>query len=331
MDIDLIRELKLASKRYEFWPGAMRPIEFENLQQQSAKEREETYTRLGESHRGYVEQMERTNRCGPIFDGLDALHVPIFFGSPWKNRFKKCSDYVKAAKTVWIESPGSWHCRRQWTTFFDKHADEIRKVWMTNRELRLLRRLPNPFQLYRGYNKPRGKMGLSWSIDKKAAARIPFNPQLPGKENPWVITAVAKREHVLAYLTERGEKEIIIHPKNILRIVREEPVPKFVRALERHKLQFANGLCTQPPKTLTKKLLLSLSEGSFVVSEWFSNIRSIFAEKLGPSETREDAWRRAVRAKAAGRQCQILSAESEFSRAKYHGPTLVGLPTKSGL
>jgi hypothetical protein len=189
---------------------------------------------------------------------------------------------------------------------------------MTNREKRFLRRLPSPFKLYRGYNKPRGKMGLSWSVDKKAAARIPFNPQLPGEENPWVITAVANPEHVLAYLTGRGEQEIVIHPKNILRIVQEEPVPKFVPALERHKLQFANGLCTKPPKTLTKKLLFSLPEGSFVVSEWFSPPRSIFAEKLGPSETREEAWRRAVQADAAGRQCQILLTELGFSRAKYH-------------
>ena len=112
---------------------------------------------------------------------------------------------------------------------------------MTNRERRFLRRLPKPFELFRGYNKPRGKMGLSWSVDKKAAARIPFNPQIPGKQNPWVITAVASPEHVLAYLTERGEKEIVIHPKNILRIVREEPVPKFVPALERHTLQFATA------------------------------------------------------------------------------------------
>ena len=330
MDPELKLELALASKRYGFWPGAMTPNELDHLPQRSAKEREETHARLGETHQGYVEEIERTNRCGPMFIALDALHVRIFFDSPWKNRFKKCSDYVEAAKTVWIESPGSWYYRRKWTAFFEKHADEVRKVWMTNRELRFLRRLPNPFRLYRGYNKPKGKMGLSWTADKKVAARIPFNPQLPGEENPWVITAVANPEHVLAYLTGRGEKEIVIHPKNIRRIVQEEPVPKFVPALERHKLQFAEGLCTQPAKTLTKKLLFSLPEGSFVVSEWFSSRRSIFAEKLGPSGTREEAWRRAVQANAAGRQCQIVSTELEFGKAKIHWPTLVGLSTEAG-
>jgi len=120
MNTELILELQLASKHHGFWLGAMRPIDFQVLQQQSAEEREETYARLGETHRGYVEQMERTNRCGPIFAALDALHVPIFFDSPWKNRFKKCSDYVEAAKTVWIDSPGSWHYRRQWTAFFQR-------------------------------------------------------------------------------------------------------------------------------------------------------------------------------------------------------------------
>ncbi len=331
MDAELVLELNLASRRYGFWPDAIPPIDFHLLQQQrSAKAREETYARLGERHRGYVEQIERTNRCGPIINALAAVQVPIFFDSRWKNRFKQCSDYVEAAKTVWIQSPGSWHYRRQWTAFFEKHAAEVRKVWMTDRELRFLRRLPKPFKLYRGYNKPSGKLGLSWSVDKKAAARIPFNPRLPGKQNPWVITAVANPEQVLAYLTERGEKEIVIHPKNILRILQEEPVPEFVPALERHQLQFSHGLCTHPPKTLTKKLLFSLPEGGFIVSEWFSSRRSAFAEKLGPSETRGRAWRRAVQAKAAGRQCQIVSTESEFSRAKHHAPTLAGLSTEAG-
>ena len=68
---------------------------------------------------------------------------------------------------------------------------------------------------------------------------------------------------------------------------------------------------------LTKKLLLSLPNGAFVVSNCFAGPQSVFAEQLGPAETRLETWRRAVKARAAGRMCQVVWTESEFIKASF--------------
>ena len=68
---------------------------------------------------------------------------------------------------------------------------------------------------------------------------------------------------------------------------------------------------------LTKKLLFSLPKGAFVVSTCFRSPQSIFAEQIGPDETRSEAWRRAVEAGAAGRLCQVVWTESDFIKASF--------------
>src|ERR1044071_68070 len=68
---------------------------------------------------------------------------------------------------------------------------------------------------------------------------------------------------------------------------------------------------------LTKRLLLSLPSGAFVVSNCFQSPRSIFAEQLGSDETRLEAWRRGVEGGAAGRLCQVVWTESDFIKASF--------------
>ena len=72
----------------------------------------------------------------------------------------------------------------------------------------------------------------------------------------------------------------------------------------------------------TRKLLLSLPAGVFVVSNIYPNGRGAFAEKIGSPETRPAAWERAVAAGASQRLCQILSSEDEFIKAKSAAPGL---------
>jgi hypothetical protein len=71
---------------------------------------------------------------------------------------------------------------------------------------------------------------------------------------------------------------------------------------------------------LTRKLILELPSGAFVVSNCYSNLRSVFAEKMGPPATRLAAWNRAVAAGAAQRLCQVLWNEEEFITASSPNP-----------
>ena len=94
---------------------------------------------------------------------------------------------------------------------------------MNAEDFSVLHTFPKPFTLYRGYNKPLGKMGFSWSLDKAVAASIPTHP-VHGIGNPWIITATANPENVIVYRDERLEREVIIDPKKILRVLVEEPL-----------------------------------------------------------------------------------------------------------
>lgn len=66
---------------------------------------------------------------------------------------------------------------------------------------------------------------------------------------------------------------------------------------------------------LTRKFLLSLPTGAYVVSNLYPNGRSAFAEQLGDGRNRMNSWNRAVAADAAQRLCQVVWTEEEFNKA----------------
>jgi hypothetical protein len=239
---ELEKELWRASKQYGFWRGALTIMDRFNLRREEGKEREQTYARWAETERTLLRCMEETNECSHIVLGFGKhISAAVFFDSPWKRRLESCSDCVRVAADVWSMSETSWDYRHKWLSFFDRNRDEVRKTWMTTKELRCLGRLPKPFELYRGYNKPQGKMGLSWTRDKNVAARIPLHPSRGIESTPCVITAIADPQDVIAYLTDRQEEEIIINPRNI-NFLKEEPAQEpLPQAPERHKIELKHS------------------------------------------------------------------------------------------
>lgn len=63
-------------------------------------------------------------------------------------------------------------------------------------------------------------------------------------------------------------------------------------------------------KPLTKKLLLSLPKGSYLISN--VGAPPIFAEKLPPMNARDHLWKRLQKLGAAGRLCDVAWTEKEF-------------------
>jgi len=223
MNWELEKELYEAGKRYKYWPYAIETFEYNiSLPCITAEKRQEFYAQKAELQREALRYFEETKHCGSFvsFFGTQCSTL-IFFNSPWKRRLKACSDYVRAAAGVWNMADTSWAYRRQWLSFFNRHKEEVRKSWMTEKELSVLHSLSKPFTLYRGYNKPHAKMGLSWTLDIRVAAKSPHF-RAHGKANPWIIAAIANPEDVIAYLDGRQEREIIIDPKRILKIIRQE-------------------------------------------------------------------------------------------------------------
>ena len=74
------------------------------------------------------------------------------------------------------------------------------------------------------------------------------------------------------------------------------------------------GTLMPKPLRLTKRLVLILPLGSYVVSRRAVNGRAVFAERLG--KTRERAWRRAVEVRAAGRSCYLAWSPPQFDEER---------------
>ena len=64
---------------------------------------------------------------------------------------------------------------------------------------------------------------------------------------------------------------------------------------------------------LTKKYLMSLPEGFYLVSNIFENIMlASFAEKVAPLNLRKDQWNRIVNADVHQRVCHVFETEEEY-------------------
>ncbi|MHA3774471.1 hypothetical protein ACXR0O_23350 [Verrucomicrobiota bacterium sgz303538] len=63
---------------------------------------------------------------------------------------------------------------------------------------------------------------------------------------------------------------------------------------------------------LTKKFLDALPEGACVVSNLCGGDEEIFAERVGPPESRETIWKRAVLAGANNRLCRVVWTQGDF-------------------
>lgn len=76
--------------------------------------------------------------------------------------------------------------------------------------------------VYRGTQK-KEEVGIEWSLRCDVAEWFARRWVRPTTQS-WVTTAKVKGEHVLAYLTSRAEEEIIVNPKHV-EIVKREQLP----------------------------------------------------------------------------------------------------------
>lgn len=72
---------------------------------------------------------------------------------------------------------------------------------------------------------------------------------------------------------------------------------------------------------LTKRLIFLLPSGAYIVSRCATNGRAKFAEQMG--DYRDDAWRRAVEAMAAGRSCHLAWSVPQFEEERCLWPNVV--------
>lgn len=163
---------------------------------------------------GYVFAHERGYRMGKLADLVN------------ENTFEEDGEFPRLSVKFWQLAAAVW---------VDAEFDEDDPCWtglidcgipnrwaMTDsKDRRKLRAMPEMIRVYRGvqaFNEggalEYAHSGWSWTLDPKTA-RFFARRWLQGHSNPFVISALVPKAMVKAYLTGRGEAEVLIRPGEV--------------------------------------------------------------------------------------------------------------------
>lgn len=114
--------------------------------------------------------------------------------------------FCALCKNIWID--GEPQCISEHLDFWEKvFRSQAGYHWMTPKELDFLDRLPANIEVWRGEV---NDGGYSWTLSEKVAYKFAHNP-LYGASGI-VRHGFVEKSKVFAYLTQRGEEEILIKP-----------------------------------------------------------------------------------------------------------------------
>ena len=123
--------------------------------------------------------------------------------------------YWGTLSDLWIASENIWEQGDEWRSFLTSRRTG-REGMMTAADRRGLLAMESVLTVYRGATR-RNLMGFSWSIDREQAAY--FANRFGRLEDPdrrgYLLTGRVARGNVLAYLTTRGENEIVALPEAV--------------------------------------------------------------------------------------------------------------------
>lgn len=154
-----------------------------------------------------------------ILDKIDSLSLPFIYDMilddyklTW---FQLCKDYMSREdfayylKHSWLdeEDPNQdpTVSREEVIRYF-RQADK--QYLMKPDDLAHYQNLPDTLTIYRGVSPHRAKFGLSWTADQNIA--MWFKKRYEGGSQGQLLTAVISKKHVLAYIDERNEQELIV-------------------------------------------------------------------------------------------------------------------------
>jgi hypothetical protein len=128
------------------------------------------------------------------------------------------------AKTVYKMLPHLWTASDPDDTN-PRYLELWKAAHKANHNLAILdgKKLPErmTFRIYRGQDRTQQTVGFAWSLDQATAAKFARGAWArQGNRDGVVIVGEVRRPHILAYLTDRGEQEIIVDPQHVKEIER---------------------------------------------------------------------------------------------------------------
>jgi hypothetical protein len=150
---------------------------------------------------GYIELHERPHRICAMMEVIDELDD---------------QSYWELLAHFWIDCENAWQKRSEWRDLWNSCRPEKQFV-MNDDERGAFAFLPDELTVYRGLGDADTGDGLSWTLGREMAVR--FARRSRGHA---LITAVAEKRDVHAFLNRRKEQEIVV--ENV-RVIGREILP----------------------------------------------------------------------------------------------------------
>jgi len=117
-------------------------------------------------------------------------------------------DYWELLASVWTGSENIWQNIDSWVSLWNSTRPN-RELAMTENDRDELAAYPDTFTVYRGALFDENEQGMSWTSDYDKAKW--FSTRFAGEGDvPVVVERVINKSEVLAYLSGRGESEVVL-------------------------------------------------------------------------------------------------------------------------
>lgn len=149
---------------------------------------------------------------------------------PWRlEAFNNISDeldspvYWSLLGNIWVDSENIYQNHDEWRDLLEDPERGYGEYFMDEEDRKVFTLspakggLPNVFTVYRGFSEDGGEDGFSWTVVEQTAEF--FAKRLCGSDGvPRVATGTIGKKDVIAYMTGRGEAEIVAMPENVFGI-----------------------------------------------------------------------------------------------------------------
>lgn len=157
---------------------------------------------------GYIALHERPYRAEALQRILFEGGLPFDQPSTWQ-----------LIKAVWIDSENVHEHDRFWAATWKKAKSTLT---LDIKEQAAFDELPDMVPVWHGLERKNGRiLGLSWTTDKGVAEWFAQHFARFNRRRAYIAAGVVRKEHVKAYLLNRGEHEIIAFPDKIDQVVVE--------------------------------------------------------------------------------------------------------------
>lgn len=119
--------------------------------------------------------------------------------------------WAQLVRTAWVLSDEFWNIQEKWRVLLANRVDF--PGFMTDAELGILARLPDPLTVYRG-GRIESVAGLSWTTKLEIADY--FEYQIKPRGTAMVVEGLIAKVDVFAFIDKDEESEIIAFPERIV-------------------------------------------------------------------------------------------------------------------